>query len=155
MEMKLVRAFELGAERTLEVVRGEQARDFPFVLDGDQLVIGARDGGRHRLAETGLALGGAHAFDERPIALRVRLASGGQNMRCAPINQRVERRRRFALGLAACHQPLDAGQVMRGAPPPFERLLIGRDRNAVELDRAINRSAPERNEFPFARPRRA
>ena len=63
----------------------------------------------------------------------------------APFDQRVERRRRFGLGLAACDQPLDAGQVMRCAPAPFERLLVGRDRNAVELDRAIDRRAAEWN----------
>ena len=70
-------------------------------------------------------------------------------MRGAPLDQRVQRLSRRGLLLVAGGQRLDAGEIVRRAPAPFERLPVGRDRDPVELDRPIDRRAPERNEFPL------
>src|SRR5690348_13506785 len=45
MEMEPVGAFELARESLLELGRREEPRNFPLVLGGEQLVIGARDRG--------------------------------------------------------------------------------------------------------------
>ena len=42
MEMQPIRAFEFARQRLLKRRRREQARDFPFILGREQLVIGAR-----------------------------------------------------------------------------------------------------------------
>ncbi len=100
MEMQLEGALEFGAERALEVQRGEEARDFPLVLNGDQLVIGTCDGGRQRLSQAGVSLRQAHTLDERTIASCIRFAAGLCEMDRAPLDQRVERRRRLQRRLA-------------------------------------------------------
>ena len=139
VEMQLERAFELRLQRLLKLRRGEEARNLPFVLDSEEPVIGARGGGGQRFAETRLRSADAHLFDERAIALRNRLAARGHEMLDAPLDQRVERGRGLARRLVLADKLLDTGEVVRRAPAPFERLLVGFDRDAVELDRPLDR----------------
>ena len=68
-------------------------------------------------------------------------------MRGAPLDQRVERR--AAPAARARLRPserLDRRRIVRRPPAPFERLLVGVDRDAVELDRALDRGAADRQE---------
>ena len=117
-------------------------------------MIGARDRESERVAEAGLCLGGAHARNQRGIARRVSRVAIVRQMRDAPLDERVERRLLLGL-LVEADERLDAGRIMRRAPAPFEGLLVGLDRDAVELDRAIDRLRAGSERGPSARPRRA
>ena len=90
MKMQPVRAFELARQRLPEFRSGEQARDFPLVLGGEKLVVGAGDRESQRLAQAGVSFGRARSLDQRAVALRVsRIAIFGQ-MRGAAVDERVE-----------------------------------------------------------------
>src|ERR1700733_1333385 len=90
MEMKLIGTFKFAREGLLEFRRCKQARHFPLVLGGEQLVIGARDGCAQRLAQACVSFHRAHALNERAIPRRVSRIAIVRQMGDATIDQRIE-----------------------------------------------------------------
>src|SRR6185437_5201063 len=89
MEMEPVGAFELARQRLMKLGRGEQARDFPLVLGGEQLVVGARDSSSQRLAAPCASFRGAHALDQLAVARRISRVAIIREVSRAPIDERV------------------------------------------------------------------
>ena len=148
MEMELIGAFEFARQALLELRRCKQPRHFPLVLGGQQLMIGARDDRGQRFAQARVSLRRADAVNELAVPRRVsRVAIVGQ-MLDATREKRVERGR-FGSHVFQADQRLDAHRIMAGAPAPFERLFVGVDGDAVELDCAIDRLPADRNQPPL------
>src|SRR5258706_6924959 len=148
MEHELVIALEHAGDLLLERAVGVQPRDLVFVLVGEQLGVVARD----RFAQLGrarrFALALAHALNQLAIALGIgRVLVRGEELD-ATLDQLVQRAREmFAQSddLGRQREALDALQVDGGTPAPEEALLVELDRDAVQLDGALERGAGNRN----------
>jgi hypothetical protein len=148
VENDAIVAVELLADPLREFRIAVQARDLVFVLVSHQLRVVARDCFAELRRAGSLLLGVAHSIDEGAIPRGVgRILIVGKKL-LAPLDQFIEIARQVLADrnhFGGRRDPAHALGVDGRAPAPQEALQVELDRDAVQLDCTLERSARERN----------